>query len=130
MQDQDFKLYSRPISLTKLKKREMREEPFKTIIYLCSWQSTLGGNDQYKGATLCLEEKILEKEMVISFNQTRGHFGLQKTAWSFQQVTPNVSSSETRSNEWSSQIIWRVRKSLASKWVTMGITMVELCKKI
>jgi len=38
------------------------------------------GNDQYKGATLCLEEKIIEKEMVISFNQTRGHFGLQKTA--------------------------------------------------
>jgi hypothetical protein len=68
MQDQDFKLYSRPISLTKLKMREMRKEPFKTIIYLSSWQSTLGGNDQYKGTTLCLEEKILEKEMVISFN--------------------------------------------------------------
>jgi len=53
---------------------------------------------------MCIEEKNLEKEMVISFNQIRGHFGLQKTAWSFQQVTSNVSSSET-SNEWSSQII-------------------------
>jgi hypothetical protein len=34
----------------------------------------LGGNDQYKGATLCLEEKILEKEMVISYNETKGAF--------------------------------------------------------
>jgi hypothetical protein len=68
----------------------MREWPLKTIICLSRWQSTLRGNDQYKGATLYLEEKILEKEMVISFNQTRGHLGLQKTFWSFQQVTPNV----------------------------------------
>jgi hypothetical protein len=30
--------------------------------------------------------------MVISFNQTRGHLGLQKTVCSFQQVTPNVST--------------------------------------
>jgi len=57
----------------------MREESLKTIICLSSWQSTLGGNEQYKGATLCLEETILEKEMVISFNQTRGYFGLQKS---------------------------------------------------
>jgi hypothetical protein len=31
--------------------------------------------------------KILEKEMLISFNKTRGHFGLQRTASSFQLVT-------------------------------------------
>jgi len=117
-------------SFTKLKRREMREWHLKTIICLSRWQSTLRGNDQYKGAILCLEGKIPENEMVISFNQTRGHFGLQKTAWSFQQVTPNVSSSETRSNEWSYQIIWLVRKSLACKWVTMGITKAELCKQI
>ena len=79
--------------------KKMREWSFKTIICLTRWQSTLGGNDQYKGATLCLEEKILENEMVIYFNQTRGHFGLQKTFWSFQQVTLNVSGSETRSND-------------------------------
>jgi len=60
-----------------------KERNERTIICLSSWQSTLGGNDQYKGATLCLEEKILEKELVISFNQTRGHFGLWKTVWSF-----------------------------------------------
>jgi len=75
MQDQDFKLYSRPIFLHQNEKK-MREWSFKTIICLTRWQSTLGGNDQYKGATLCLKEKILENEMVISFNQTRGHFGL------------------------------------------------------
>ena len=57
----------------------MRDWSLKTIICLSRWQSTLEGNDQYKGATLCLEGKILEKEMVISFNKTRGHFGLQKT---------------------------------------------------
>jgi hypothetical protein len=90
----------------------MREWPLKTIICLSSWQSTLGGKDQYKGAILCLEGKILENEMVISYNQTRGHFGLQKIVWSFQQVTLNISSSETRSDEWSSQIIWQVKKNL------------------
>jgi hypothetical protein len=55
-----------------------------------------------QGGNIVFRRKILEKEMVISFNQTRGYFGLQKTVWSFQQVTPNVSSSETRSTEWSS----------------------------
>jgi hypothetical protein len=120
MQDQDFKL----------KRREMREWLLKTIICLSYWQSTLTGYDQYKGVTLCLEGKILEKKMEISFNQIRGHFDLQKTAWSFQQATLNVFSSETRSSEWSSQIIWRDRKSLTSKWVTMGTTKAELCKHI
>jgi len=71
-----------PYSFTKLKKKEMRDWFFKTIICLSRWHTTLGGNDQYKGATLCLEE------MVISFNKTRGHFCF--TNWSFQQVTPNV----------------------------------------
>jgi hypothetical protein len=108
----------------------MREWPLKTIICLSYWQSTLRGNDQYKGAPLCLEGKILENEMVISFNQTRGDFGLQKKTWSFQQVTLNVFSSETRSNEWSSQIIWRDKKSLVSKWVMMGTTKAELWKQI
>jgi hypothetical protein len=48
---------------------------------------------------------LLEKERNISYKKTRGHFDLQKTVLSFQQVTPNVFSSETRSDEWSSQII-------------------------
>jgi len=60
MQDQDFKLYSRPIFLHQNEKK-MREWSFKTIICLTCWQSTLGGNDQYKGATLCLEEKNSKK---------------------------------------------------------------------
>jgi hypothetical protein len=50
----------------------MRDWSLKTIICLSRWQSTLRGNDQYKGATLCLEGKILEKKMEISFNQARG----------------------------------------------------------
>jgi len=48
---------------------------------------------------------LLEKERNISYKKTMGHFGLQKIVLSFQQVTPNVFSSETRSDEWSSQII-------------------------
>ena len=47
---------------TKLKRREMGEWPLKTIICLSRWQSTLRGNDQYKGATLCLEEKNSRKK--------------------------------------------------------------------
>jgi hypothetical protein len=43
---------------------------------------------------------LLEKERNMSFNKTRGHFGLQKTTRSFQLVTPNVFfSSEMRGNE-------------------------------
>jgi len=40
-------------------KREMREWSFKTIICLSRWYSTLGGNDQYKGATLYLKKIYL-----------------------------------------------------------------------
>jgi hypothetical protein len=50
-QDQDFKIHSRPIFL-----HQMREWPPKTIIHLSQWHSTLGGNDQYKGTTLCLRK--------------------------------------------------------------------------
>jgi hypothetical protein len=46
------------------------------------------------------------------------------------QVTPNVFSNETRSNELSSQIIRRDRKSLIGKWVTRDTMKVELCKQI
>jgi hypothetical protein len=38
-----------PYSFIKLKRREIREWLLKTIICLSHWQSTLGGNDQYKG---------------------------------------------------------------------------------
>jgi hypothetical protein len=79
MQDQDFKLYSRTIFLHQNEKK-MREWSFKTIICLNPLAKHTWGNDQYKGAILCLEGKILENEMVISFNQTRRHLGLQKTA--------------------------------------------------
>jgi hypothetical protein len=33
-----------------------------------------------RGQHCVYKEKNLENEMVISFNQTMGHFGLQKTA--------------------------------------------------
>jgi hypothetical protein len=48
-----------PYSFTKLKRREMREWSFKTIICLSRWQGTLGGNDQCKGAILCLRKIYL-----------------------------------------------------------------------
>ena len=46
-------------SFTKLKMREMREWSLKTIICLSCWHNTLKGNDQYKGATLCLKGKLI-----------------------------------------------------------------------
>jgi hypothetical protein len=84
-------------SFTKLKIKAMREWSLNIIICLSSRQNTLRGNGQYKGATLCLEGKSIpsrKKERYISYNKTRGHFGLQKTTWSFHQVTPNVFSGE------------------------------------
>jgi hypothetical protein len=59
----------------------MRKWPLKTIIFLSRWQSTPRGNDQYKGATLCLEGKILEKEMLISFNKDKGAFWFTKDSF-------------------------------------------------
>jgi hypothetical protein len=58
--------------------REMRDWPLKTIICWSHWQSTLRGNDQYKGATLCLKGKILEKEMENFLQQDNGAFWFMK----------------------------------------------------
>jgi len=104
MQDQDFKIYSGPIFLHQNEQKKKWENGFlKTIICPSRWQSTLGAMSSTRGNIVF---SLLEKERNISYNKTRGH---ERQVWSFQQVTPNVSSSETRSNEWSSQIIWRVR---------------------
>jgi len=74
----------------KKKKKEMREWSLKTIIFMSRRQSTPRGNGQYKEATLCSEgisilfRKKKRRERNISYKKTKGHFGLQNAAWSFQ----------------------------------------------
>jgi len=84
-------------SFTKLKMGKMRKWSLKKPLFgrVC-WQSTHKGNDQYKGATLYLEEKNwsdLENEMNISYNKTRGHLvykrlidPFSKWQWMFLKV--------------------------------------------
>jgi len=104
----------------------------KTIIWQSCWQSTHKGNDQYKGATLCLEGKIdlLEKRWTFPTTRQGGILVYKRQLDPFKQVTTNVFKSETAINEWSSQIIWRDEKSLVSKWVTMDTITAKLCKWI
>jgi hypothetical protein len=78
MQDQDFKIYSRPILLHQTEKERNERMTLKTIICLSHWQRTLRGNDQYKGATLCLEGKILEKRDGNFLQPDKGAFWFTK----------------------------------------------------
>ena len=65
-------------SFTKLKIKAMREWSLNIIICLSSRQNTLRGNDQYKGATLCLKGKSIpsrkkeKKKRNISYNKQGG----------------------------------------------------------
>ena len=127
MQDQDFKIYSGLIFLHQNEQKEKWENGLlKPLFVQVAGKAHLEAMSSTRGNIVF---SLLEKERNISYNKTRGHFGLRKTVWSFQEMTPNVFISET-SNEWSSQIIWRDRKSLASKWLMMGTTKAELCKQI
>jgi hypothetical protein len=60
MQDQDFKIHSGQIFFHQTENgRNEKNGYLKTIIWQSCWQSTPRDNDQYKGATLCLEEKSI-----------------------------------------------------------------------
>jgi len=60
MQDQDFKIHSGQIFFHQTENgRNEKNGYLKTIIWQSCWQSTPRDNDQYKGATLCLEKKSI-----------------------------------------------------------------------
>jgi len=59
MQGQNFKIHSEQIFLHQTENgRNVKMVVWKTIIWQSCWQNTPKSNDQYKGATLCLEGKI------------------------------------------------------------------------
>jgi len=113
-------------SFTKLKIRQMREWSLKIIICLSCWHSILRGNGQYKGATLCLEGKSIPSRKRRRTSPITRQGGILIYQW---QLDP-FNKWHRVFNEWSSQIIWRDRKSLANKWVTMVTMKAELCKQI